>query len=229
MRGRVDRSIFGVSLPPSMPATPNLIQQFAYGIAASELLQVKEKTPYPTIGDVVQPVVVIDDLRTSARQPMRRWYAANLHTSGPAAANAVIAIANEGVNKGDRVVIDLVRIRPDVNATLFVGILAISQLAIAGITSGRPHLCSPLPPLDAGTNLPQVGTFANIFTDRSITGQLGRNVYFAPANELIEIPGPFVLTPAPGGVDAHVFCFQHSGAADGNTIRWEMYGHEYPG
>lgn len=68
MRGRVDES---EGYPARAPAalTTNLIQKFSHGLGLSRLFQIKERTPSPTFGAEVQPVVVVDELLQTAYPP----------------------------------------------------------------------------------------------------------------------------------------------------------------
>lgn len=79
MRGRVDRSR-GIPFAPVAVTTPNLIQQ-DIGLQVSRLLQIKERSPSPTLGDQVIPVLVVDQLVNSAYPPHRVGFFGGLGAS----------------------------------------------------------------------------------------------------------------------------------------------------
>jgi hypothetical protein len=223
MRGRVDAQ-FGIRPPVTGLASPNLIQQFAFGQSAAELLQVKEKTPFPTIGDTVQPVIVIDDLRTSARPGMRRWFSGNTATAA-VGQGSYVGVENNG-QKNDRVVLDLVRVHnPNgIPQLYFFGFIVIGQLVpIIGTTPAAPALCEPRPPDESSSNLAEFGTFARIHIDRTAAGQLNREVTATyTAETVMELVGPFVIPPG------LAFVVQGLPGA-GVSFDFQLYGHEYPG
>lgn len=82
MRGRVDMSE-GFPRPPAGTITSNLIQEFAHGLGLSRLFQIKERTPAPTFGSEVVPVVLIDDQLQSAYPPRQNVHGGT--TQGPGA------------------------------------------------------------------------------------------------------------------------------------------------
>lgn len=67
MRGRVDLSEGLIRERPTYQTTPNLIQKPDYNTALIKTFRVLERSPTPTLGDVIHPVCVVEDLRESIR------------------------------------------------------------------------------------------------------------------------------------------------------------------
>lgn len=230
MRGRIDRQVFGVSLPRPPVTTPNLIQQFDYGIAASELLQVKEKTPYPTLGDVVHPVILLDDLRASGRQPKRRWFACGIASNGAFAEFPCFSIRNNSVEPNDLIVVDRILISlPSAAQEIFFlsSNVGISQLAtINPQTDVRASLANPTESELQQTLLsPLTGFTVANYGSTSLGGVAGDQnlVRQAALTIILEIPGPFVIQPG------RALALRLNQLAANQTFAAQAYGHEYPG
>lgn len=230
MRGRVDAQ-FGV--PYSNPAmtSPNLIQQFDYGIAASELLQLKEKTPYPTLGDVVHPVLLIDDLRASGRQAKRRWFVGGLGFNGAFAEFPCFAIKNlNPLGSNSLVVVDWFRLStPSANQELFFisSNVGVGQLAtINPQADGFASLANPTESEVANTQLSPVTGFVRTNGGSTSLGGVAGDQNFtkeAGASNFLEVLGPFVILPD------RALAVRLNQIVANQTFAIQAYGHEYPG
>lgn len=87
MRGRVDRSrgLISDDRPPSL--TTNLIQKFEFGLGIARIFGIKERTPSPTFGSEVTPVVKVDDLLMSASPPRHRVWGGDAFGPGAPGVN----------------------------------------------------------------------------------------------------------------------------------------------
>lgn len=208
--------------------SPNLIQQFDYGIAASELLQLKEKTPYPTLGDVVQPVLLVDDLRESGYQPKRRWGFAGQAVS--IVGNTPLVWIKNGGSGNDRVVVDLIRIHaPSINQEQYFLSPNILESALGGMVPNADGNATLLNPTESeadyqgGIVPPRTGLTVTR-QDRTVTGGLAGDLLItreANVSIITEIVGPFVIIPN------RILALR--GNSQNTVFNFEMYGHEYPG
>lgn len=67
MRGRVDLSEGLIRERPTYQTTPNLIQKPDYNTALIKTFRILERSPTPTLGDVIHPVCIVEDLRQAIR------------------------------------------------------------------------------------------------------------------------------------------------------------------
>jgi len=85
-RARADAALQTQVLPPQ-----NLIQRSEYGQRIADALQLKDRSPAPTLEPSIQPVVVVDDLSNAleGRNNERRRYSAS-HAQGSLVGNATV-------------------------------------------------------------------------------------------------------------------------------------------
>jgi len=195
VRGRVDASE-GFPRTPGIIASTNLIQQFQYGEGLSRLFAIKEKSPTPTLGSEIVPVVVVDELRPGGYPPRYRC-SAGLQVITDAVNLAWVAVNCRGQipsgNVQDKLVVHEIHIVHNVAGfTRFM-------LEI-GYTSGVVGLAGGFATLnDSTADQPTVGQRRSDYTGilSGLSGDAGNGSFqeplMIPPNVQYTIPGPFII------------------------------------
>lgn len=199
MRGRVDRSAGFEVRPSTPPLLTNLIQKFEIGNALSRMFQIKERTPSPTLGMEVMPVVLVDDMLKGAYPPRRRvTYSQTVGPGAPGLNSRVHTINCRGSTtdperaKFDKLVVHEIMILHAFGGT--------TQWELhVGNTSGITGLASLFAQLDDTTfDQPAVGEKESDFTSGSqgespdVFADVG-NLFLVPPNVMYRINGPFII------------------------------------
>lgn len=222
MRGRVDVSE-GFPRPAAGILSTNLIQQFDYGLGLSRILQLKERSPAPTLGSELVPVIIVDDLKKSSHPPRsyvigsrtllcggvnRGWVGVNCRGSASTSPAAV----------NERLVVHWIRVA--VSAAMTMALEVGTTSGVVGLNGSYAMRC------DSTRDVPAVGVMRTDFTG-TLVGESAAQVpdtyaqqFYAVQNQETRLDGPWIIaqgeavfvyqaTPAAGTISATFFCEEY--------------------
>lgn len=214
MRGRVDRSR-GVPFFPVNTMQTNLIQQFAHGLGLSRMFSVKERTPSPTVGSEVMPVVVVDDLLKSAWPPRPQVFGGTALGPGAPGVNnrwfAIFGGDNTVETANARLVVHEFWYTQNVTANQQISMYIGQGLPIAGLTTNFCHYSDPGYDQQVGIRQSNFSVFA--FGESPLAPPVTGLLFQVPQNVVFHVKGPWIL-----GFN-EVLAIQH-GATAGPSSCW---------